>query len=83
MSDIRSSSPVASLPLNGNGQWLVMVGHAYDGGLYAIGPFASEDAADEWCEANGNGMVTECVAPEATILDRLGYPLHLKDAVRS
>ena len=83
MSEVQSSSPVAAHPLDGNGQWMVIVGHAFDGGFYVVGPFASEELAEAWSEDNSNGTVTQCLAPERTILDRCGYPLHLQDAARS
>jgi hypothetical protein len=76
-------SPVATVPLKTNGQFVVVVGNVFDGGHYIVGPFDTEKAADDWFEDNGGGIVVACLDPHKTLVDRCGYPLHLADAGRS
>jgi hypothetical protein len=81
-----AKSPVAATPLVSNEQWLVVVGHAFGEGLSAVGPFPNEDSALRWMDDRGGAeyaFLMTCLAPETTILDRLGYPLHIDDAARS
>ena len=81
---VESSSPVAHVKLDTNDQWIVIVGHAFSGGLFAVGPFPTAKAANEWDEdKGGDSSIICCLKPETTILDRCGYPLHEKDSFRS
>jgi hypothetical protein len=81
--EIPSSSPVAHELLATKGQWAVIVGHAFDGGLFIVGPFPSQEKADEWSDEGHDGVSVPILDPEATCVDRCGYPLHQKDAFRS
>ncbi len=80
---IQSSSPVAHVKLETNGQWMVIVGHTFNGGLFLVGPFSTETKAEEWHEDHGGISIVPCLDPDSTVVDRCGYPLHEKDAFRS
>jgi hypothetical protein len=70
------------MPLKGNEQWMVVVGHAFDGGLFLVGPFSTEAEADAWVE-DRSGTVVPCLDPKSTVIDRCGFPLHEKESFRS
>ena len=80
---VESSSPVAHIPLATLDQWVVVVGHIFNGGLYVVGLFASEAEADEWVEEANCGYVVPLVDAAKTCIDRLGYPLHNDESFRS
>lgn len=82
---LKSSSPVADALL-ATTDWIVVVGNAFNGGLFAVGPFPTEEKALAWFDENGGSEVAAaapCLDPKKTCLDRLGFPLHLDDAARS
>lgn len=83
--DVTSSSPVAHEPLKSTGQFMVIVGNAFVGGLFAVGPFKSVNDAEEWQDEMGStdSTLVPCLDQSVTIVDRLGYPLHMKDGFRS
>ena len=63
---------------------MIIVGHAFDGGLFLVGPFPTEEKADEWIDDRGcGGTSIPCLDPNDTIVDRCGFPLHKDDWFRS